>query len=108
MTQAPQPRPDRRASSREEALSWLHQISIELRDAYRARGNVLATEKEAKVSTWAFASSGTDRQREMSGNVSAIESTKLAFEFNATIDALIEERDFLRLELAYWHLTHEE
>lgn len=91
-------------TTRQGCLERHGAIAVELADLHRELGNVLATEREAKITT-ALAAEGTDRYRENAAGFNALESTKAVFDIRGNIAALEEERDHLRYLLAHGVLT---
>lgn len=87
--------------TRAEALKRHGELARELSELHRELAEVLGAEKTAKVQSFMAAPGGTDRQRDQASTANALGSTKEVFKLRGEIDALVEERDHIRLLLAY-------
>jgi hypothetical protein len=86
--------------TRNELLARHHELALLLMDAHRQLGGLLGTERDAKINGY-MGGQGTDKSRENNGGIASIEITKEVFKVRAEIAALTEERDDVRLILAY-------
>ncbi len=86
--------------TRDELLARHHEVALQLMGLHRQLGGLLSTEREAKINGY-MGTTGTDKFRENNGGIASIEITKEVFKIRAEIAALSEERDDVRLILAY-------
>lgn len=87
--------------TRAELLARHSSLATELLDAHRAMGNLLAQERHIKVQVFNQTGGESDKRRDNAAAIASLPITEEVFRLRGEIDALTEERDDIRLQLAY-------
>ncbi len=84
-------------SSTVELVERLIQVVEELAGLHKELAAVLQAERQAKINTFAQSQAETVTAREREANLMSLDMTCAVYDVKGQIEALVEERDLLRL-----------